>query len=211
MKEAADNSRGEASKVPFIDADLIKKFQYQGVNYMVTSQNTCRVVENDSSVEDLVIPSTALDEDGVAYTVNEIGPKAFYKDGLHSITLPDTITHIWEYAFWGSEDLTSVNIPSSVAEIGKYAFGRCECLTTLTISGANTKIGERAFEDCKQLRKVTVLSSVPPGLDGYVFEKTNIEEATLYVPAGSVEAYANAYGWKMFKEIKEIDPNETSN
>jgi hypothetical protein len=44
-------------------------------------------------------------------------------------------------------------------------------------------------------------------LDGYVFEKSNIEEATLYVPAGSVEAYANAYGWNKFKEIKEIDPN----
>jgi hypothetical protein len=61
---------------------------------------------------------------------------------------------------------------------------------------------------------VTVLNSVPPFLEEDVFfqfDKSTLEEGTLYVPAGSVEAYANAKGWNMFKKIKEIDPNETSN
>jgi hypothetical protein len=45
----------------------------------------------------------------------------------------------------------------------------------------------------------------------FQFDKSTLEEGTLYVPAGSVEAYANAEGWNKFKEIKEIDPNDSSN
>ena len=105
------------------------------------------------------------------------------------------------FAFSSSE-VTSVTIPSSVTTIGIYAFAWCGNLTSIVIPSSVTTIGNFAFEDCKNLTSVTVESKTPIAIDENVF--TNIAEATLYVPAGSKAAYAEATGWKDFGTIKEM-------
>jgi hypothetical protein len=52
---------------------------------------------------------------------------------------------------------------------------------------------------------VTNYCSEPQSIDYTVFQGTNISSGTLRVPAGSVNAYKAAEGWKDFKTIVEIN------
>jgi hypothetical protein len=55
-------------------------------------------------------------------TVTIIGASAFYNTSITSITLPNTITSIHDYAFYGCTGLTTLVLPNSVKMIGKKSF-----------------------------------------------------------------------------------------
>ena len=61
----------------------------------------------------------------------DIGPSFASMSDLVSITMPNTITAIDEYAFYSS-GLTNVTIPASVESISNKAFGSCGDLTSIT-------------------------------------------------------------------------------
>ena len=86
--------------------------------------------------------------------------------GLTSVTIPNSVTSIGEYAFAGDglfggfSGLTSVTIPNSVTSIGDYAFYECRGLTSVTIGNSVTSIGDGAFSGCSGLTSVTIPNSV---------------------------------------------------
>ncbi len=57
--------------------------------------------------------------------VTFIGERAFQSSNLTSITIPNSVTSIGPYAFFGCSRLTSVTIPNSVTSIGSFAFYDC--------------------------------------------------------------------------------------
>lgn len=67
--------------------------------------------------------------------------------GSNNSVIPDNVTKIDDYAFYGCEELQSVTIPDSVKEIGYWAFNYCKKLQTVTISGSSNliKIDDSAF------------------------------------------------------------------
>ena len=73
------------------------------------------------------------------------------------------------------------------------------------MSNSVTVIGSGAFSGCSNLTTVTIDRATPISIDAST--SSNRENATLYVPAGSEEAYKSADYWKEFKAIKTIDPN----
>lgn len=44
---------------------------------------------------------------------------------IKEVVLPDTITSIGDYAFWGCSNLHTINLPDSITYIGNYAFYNC--------------------------------------------------------------------------------------
>ena len=94
-------------------------------------------------------------------------------------------------------------IPNNVTCIGSYAFYGCSGLTSVTIPESVTSIGDEAFEECNSLTSVTALNPTPVAITNYVF--SNRKNATLYVPKGSKSAYKAADFWGQFKEIIEIE------
>lgn len=92
----------------------------------------------------------------VPNTVTRIYDRAFYNCGaLTSVTLPENISFINEELFYNCSSLTSVNIPKSVEQIGKYAFYGCSSLTSITIPDNVTWINNEAFYNCSSLVSVT--------------------------------------------------------
>ena len=68
--------------------------------------------------------------------MNSIGNNAFAGcEFLESITIPDNVTSIGEYAFKES-GLRSITIPHKVNSIGQEAFYNCSGLTSVTILGS---------------------------------------------------------------------------
>ena len=165
-------------------------------------------------------------------SVTSIGESAFRDcSGLASITIPNSVTSIGNFAFSGCRGLASITIPNSVTSIGREAFYYCSSLPSVTIPNSVTSIGGSAFSECSSLTSVTIgsgiktiydnaFASCPKLTDVYcyavnvpntytnVFLDSNIEYATLHVPAVSVNAYKAAYLWKNFKAI--IGVGETS-
>ncbi|GHV25759.1 hypothetical protein AGMMS4952_04360 [Spirochaetia bacterium] len=96
------------------------------------------------------------------------------KTYLASITLPDTLTTIGNYAFSGCSRLTSVTIPDSVTSIGMAAFWNCSGLTSVTFGDSVTSIGDSAFWDCKGLTSVTIPASVTSIGNGAFYGCSNL-------------------------------------
>ena len=46
-----------------------------------------------------------------------------------TVTIPESVTQIGNYAFFGCSSLSSVTIPESVTQIGAYAFDGCSSLS----------------------------------------------------------------------------------
>ena len=72
------------------------------------------------------------------------------------VTIPDDVTRIADYAFYGRSGLTDVTMPESVAIIGAAAFSGCSGLTSVTIPDSVTSIGSSAFYGCRGLVRVCV-------------------------------------------------------
>jgi len=78
---------------------------------------------------------------------------------ITSLTLPNSITTIKDFAFYCCTGLTDVT--TSAASIGSYAFSGCTGLTDVTISAAS--IGSYAFSGCTGLKSINfnnVLKSI---------------------------------------------------
>ncbi len=92
--------------------------------------------------------------------VTSIGKYAFYGcRGLTSIAIPQGVTDIGEYAFYSCERLTGITIPSGVTSIAGYAFSHTG-LTSITIPPGVTSIGDNAFFACKGLTSITIPEGV---------------------------------------------------
>ena len=113
-----------------------------------------------------------------------------------SVTIPNSVTSIKDYAFDGCSGLTSVTIPNSVTSIGGYAFVSCSGLISVTIGNNVTSIGEGAFAYCSGLTSVKCLASFPPSLGSISFYEIS-DTCTLSVPCGSLTVYTASY-WNRY-------------
>lgn len=116
--------------------------------------------------------------------------------GCKSTIIPNTVTSIGENAFDRCTGMTSISIPNSVTSIGKSAFSQCQ-LPVLHLPESVTSVG--TSNKCADI--CYCYNPTPPTGGGYTSDR-------LYVPKGSLTAYATAEGWKTAKQILEFDADD---
>ncbi len=93
--------------------------------------------------------------------VTKINSYAFYGcECIESVVIPDSVTSIGQYAFYYCTALDSVVIPDSVTSIGNNAFINCTSLESVDIPDSVTSIGNAAFRSCTSLDSVVIPDSV---------------------------------------------------
>ena len=157
-----------------------------GLEYVLSSDSTYYIVMGIGSarVTNITIPSEIKGK-----PVKEIRYRAFEGCNFTSITIPDSITSIGSYAFYGCDSLGSISISNNVTSIGEYAFEGCNSLEYNEYDNAlylgnndnpyailiksnndnivncnineNTKIiADGAFRACKSLKNISIPNSV---------------------------------------------------
>lgn len=98
---------------------------------------------------------------------------------LTSVSIPNSVKTIGERAFVSCISLTSITIPESVTNIGIYAFSECTSLTNVSIPNSVTQIGREAFKDCTSLKTITIPNKIKTIESGTFFGCTNLKIVTI--------------------------------
>lgn len=101
-----------------------------------------------------------------------------------TLTIPEGITKINDYAFYGLKGILTLTIPNNVKEIGMYAFYNCEDLSTINFGEKSVEtIGAAAFGNCVCLNSVSLPQSLIhlsglPYIPGTFQGCTNLEKVS---------------------------------
>ena len=121
---------------------------------------------------------------------------------LDSYDIPETVTII----YGSSADLLNTKelvIPDGVKALGNFAFAGCEGLETVVVGSGVETWGKETFFVCFDIKSIYLRSEnvVTPTTEP--FESSIFETATLYVPAGTKNAYELDAYWGRFNNITE--------
>lgn len=147
---------------------------------------------------------------------------------LKSIDIPNSVQFIGSYAFVWCKGLNSINIPNSVVIIEDLAFDCTDYfdsfgnLNEISFGRNVSYIGTDAFGGHRDITSITCYAKIPPkvGINEFLGcgpfgtitgtwmeEEADLsvyENATLYVPQKSKEAYQTAEDWCRFRHIVGI-------
>ncbi len=107
----------------------------EGVVYTVSADGTYAEVTSYTGTDKMVIIAETYND----LPVTHIGDEAFgmfAKTYITSVVIPNSVTHIGNWAFFGL-GLTEVVIPSSVTSIGSQAFAYCYNLENIIVDVEN--------------------------------------------------------------------------
>lgn len=115
--------------------------------------------------------------------VTSIGSEAFKgrTDIVGSVVIPDSVTEIGRYAFYGCQMLKTIvfSNASQLKKIQEGAFSGCFALTSISIPNTVTYIGSDAFNNCKSLQSITIPEGIATIEDGTFYGCTGLSEIIL--------------------------------
>ena len=130
---------------------------------------------------------------------------------MENVFIPPTVERIGWMTFDHCLSFTSIDIPEGVKILDTCCFNECENVVTISIPSTITTMGESVFHCCERssLEKIKSYIQEPFRIDGFSFFEYSLIAATLYVPKGTKEKYENTYVWNCFRNIKEMDSDES--
>ena len=131
-------------------------------NMAYDSREDCNAIIDSKTGTLIAGCATTFVPDGVT----KIGEYAFYgQQSLTSLELPNSVTHIETSAFHYT-GLSSITLSKSLKVIGVNAFNSCE-FTSIELPSSIDSIGQCAFQSCSELISVVLpknIGKIPEGM-----------------------------------------------
>lgn len=132
-----------------------------------------------------------------------------YGDFLESIAFPEELECLGNDVFNSTYKGKCLIFPESLKRIGEGCFGKLPNLEQLVLPSNIEFLGRTSFgEVSSKLKSVYIKNPIPPQSNSDpLYELSFIglpDDAVLYVPVGSLEAYKACDFFGRFKQIKEI-------
>lgn len=131
-----------------------------------------------------------------------------YNGTDREVTIPDTVTSIFQGAFYGNTTVKKIIVPASVRKIESFAFQGCSSLKYIVFSGKCSSVGDNMIYRCDALNNVVAPKNskeykyaVKKGIPALTSDKPSFEEKTIHQLKGdSVKlklfCNINAVTWK---------------
>ena len=114
--------------------------------------------------------------------------------GIKSISIPDSVTYIGEYAFAGCSNLTEIRIPEKVTFIGEKAFNGCNSITRLkyeAISGSYGGTGSSSpFYNLSSLESIEIGENVTSLPNSFIYGCQKINYINIPNSVETINDYA---------------------
>ena len=170
-------------KGSFSKCDELVSLKVDEDNPNYDSRNDCNAIIEKASNKLIAGCKTSF----VPFGITTIGRAAFGTTvGLKSIEIPNSVTEIEESAFWACCDLESIYLPESLKTIGYYCFKFCDLKDVYCYAKEIPTVQDTSLGDF-------------------------VKDATLHVPAASLDTYKNTAPWSDFKEIVALPEESTIN
>lgn len=143
--------------------------------YYIVNKNELMVTEYTGSGKEIQIPEAYKD-----YTITSIGSFVFDSCEAETITMPDTITSIGDYAFASSKNLKNIKFSSKLEKLGSNTFFFCKNLEEVELPASIKYLGMYTFSG-SGLKSVTIPENKNlTEIDSYVFYQCpNLTEVTI--------------------------------
>ena len=142
-------------------------------------------------------------------------------ESLEEVTLPEGLTYLGNYAFFGAAKLKSITLPSTLTTIGLAAFDECAGLTDITIP-SNVKtikegafggtgltsvtipdkvetLGQGVFKSCTQLTSINIPKSVK-SMGAEMFGYCDALTCITFEPGSNLTYVATNGSWGLFTD-----------
>ena len=162
-----------------------------------------RVTINCAYVGNWFSGLSSIKEIVLGASVTSIGWDAFHGcSSLTAINIPESVTSIGDETFYDCSKLTSITIPEGVTSIGYYTFYGCSSLTSIVLPKSVALISSEAFAYCSGLTDVYCYAETVPTTEANAFNGSDIEHATLHVPASAINSYKSTAPWSGFGKFE---------
>ena len=160
----------------------------------------CNMDTNWSTYTSLSFENAGFDEIVIGDNVEIIGYCTFRGASITELTLGKNVKEIRDHAFANNFYLQNLVIPDSVTTIGYWAFYGCASLTSITLGSGLTTLDTPNIGAgiTSSLMLVYCKSVVPPTATGAIFGKTS--NFTIYVPKDSIRDYKTVAYWAEYAD-----------
>lgn len=189
---------------------LIEVFNYSALNFTIGSTDYGYIAYNAKVVHTTEEDSLLETIDGITYFKNADDDFMVFKladKTKTSITFDSRVKSIYQYAFYGCDNLTgTLQLPDGIEEIPQYAFYGCTGLNEIILPESVTKIGQYAFYGCTALANINLPSGLT-SIGKYAFYQCEIGGEVIV----SKSMYVGEYAFGLCKNITAVTVYQLSN
>ena len=144
-----------------------------------TSVTAIEIPEGVTEIGESAFWKTGIETLELPNTLKSIGSSIMENcDSLKEITIPDQMTEIASQAFYGCDSLETVKFPNNLNIIRSGAFGECNLLETVKFPDTLKSIESDAFRNCNNLKELVLPENLME-LGSRVFTSPYITQITI--------------------------------
>lgn len=154
---------------------------------LISGDTEAEILSYSGSESSLVLPSTLN-----GYPVTSIANSAFEASSISSVTVPEGVTNISQFAFAKCDNLITVVLPSTLTYLGLSAFYESYSLENVNLEDTSiTGVNMMTFSGCTYLEKIALPTTCAGIYSGAFANCISLE--SVFIPREVQTIFDNAF------------------